>query len=259
VTHPIVSPAGLPSGARDPRHIERGIATAVGRNVAYRLGKVAAHAPISGRWLDCGCADGGYTGALRAAGAATVAGTDVEAERIARARERWQGDAALEFTQAPAEALPFPDESFDGVFFNEVLEHVDDEAQSLAEIRRVLKPGGTLAVLVPNRYFPFEGHGLRLGSRRLNVPVPLVPWLPGSLSRHVMRARNYWPSEIRELVRSNGFEIVAAESVFPIFEVFPWLPARVYRWYVRNLPRIERLPILRRFGVSTLVVGRKPR
>jgi SAM-dependent methyltransferase len=234
------------------------VATAVGRNVTYRLGKVGAHVAIAGRWLDCGCADGGYSGALRSAGAATVAGTDVEAERIARAQERWRDDDALEFVHAPAEALPFPSASFDGVFFNEVLEHVDDEARSLAEIHRVLRPGGTLAVLVPNRYFPFEGHGLRIGSRRLNIPVPLVPWLPGRLTRHVLRARNYWPSEVRALVRDNGFEIQAQESVFPIFEVFPWLPGRVYRWYVRNLPRIERLPVIRRFGVSTLVVARKP-
>ena len=247
-----------PSGARNPGQIDRGIATAVGRNVSYRIEKVASHLPISGTWLDCGCADGGYTNALVDAGAERVVGTDVEEARIAKARLRWAGNPALTFEVAAAEQLPFADGSFDGVFLNEVLEHVHDEARSLAEIRRVLRPNGALAVLVPNRYFPFEGHGLRVGMRRLDVPVPILPWLPGRISRHFMRARNYWPSEARSLVELQGFEVIGQESVFPVFEVFAWLPRGAVRWYVRNLPRIERIPFVRRFGVSTLVAARKP-
>ncbi|HYX44068.1 MAG TPA: methyltransferase domain-containing protein, partial [Acidimicrobiales bacterium] len=50
-------------------------------------------------------------------------------------------------------ALPFPDEVFDRVVAAEVLEHVVDDARAMAELARVLRPGGTLAVTVP-RWFP---------------------------------------------------------------------------------------------------------
>jgi ubiquinone/menaquinone biosynthesis C-methylase UbiE len=244
--------------ARDPAHIERGTSTAVGRNVAYRIHKASAHVAISGTWLDCGCADGGYTAALIDAGAKHVVGTDVEEARIAEARFRWSDNPATSFEVAAAEELPFPDNSFDGVFFNEVLEHVRDEARSLTEIRRILRPGGTLIALVPNRYFPFEGHGMRLGARRLDVPVPILPWLPWRLSRRFMRARNYWPSEVRQLIQEQGFNVIGQESVFPIFEVYGRLPRGLLSWYWRNLARIERIPVIRRFGVSTLVAATKP-
>jgi SAM-dependent methyltransferase len=51
--------------------------------------------------------------------------------------------------QADATAIPFADSVFDAVFLFDVLEHVDEEAKALAEIRRVLRPGGKLLVTVP--------------------------------------------------------------------------------------------------------------
>jgi len=54
-----------------------------------------------------------------------------------------------EVTQASAEQIPFPDESFDAVFVLDVLEHVRDEAAALTQIYRVLKPGGIVVISVP--------------------------------------------------------------------------------------------------------------
>jgi SAM-dependent methyltransferase len=227
------------------------------RNLAYRLRKISSRVVVSGQWLDCGCADGSYTSGLLGAGATSVIGTDVEQDRIAAARRQWSDATGLRFEVAPAEDLPFADASFDGVLMNEVLEHVRDENRSLEEIHRVLRPGGVVVVISPNRYFPFEGHGLQLGSFRVDSPIPFLPWLPGSIGRHLMRARNYWPSELRSLVDANRLDVFAVESVFPVFEIYPWLPGLLQRWYWRNLPRLERLPLLRRFGVSTMVVARK--
>ena len=126
--------------------------------------------------------------------------------------------------------MPFPDDTFDGVWLNEVLEHVVDEEETLLDLRRVLRPGGHLVVVSPNRFFPFEGHGMQLGGRKVNMPIPFLPWMPSALSRHVMRARNYWPGELAGLIARNGFEVVHTESVMPVFEVFPWLPLAVARW-----------------------------
>ena len=246
------------SAARMPRYLEPGASTAVESNVSYRLSKLRERGVLHGAWLDCGCSSGGYTTALARRGADEVIGVDLEADRITRAQANRPPDLMnVSFSCASSEELPFHDERFDGVLLNEVLEHVGDERATLAEIRRVLRPGGVLAVMSPNRYFPFEGHGMRLGGRSINVPIPFLPWLPSALAMRCMRARNYWPAELRDLVRRAGFEILTTESVFPVFEVYPWLPKPVVRRYREAVPRLETLPLVRRFGVSTFVLGRR--
>lgn len=56
-------------------------------------------------------------------------------------------------TVGDARDLPFPDRSFDRVIASEVLEHVVEDRRAMAELARVLRPGGTMAVTVP-RWFP---------------------------------------------------------------------------------------------------------
>jgi hypothetical protein len=73
-----------------------------------------------------------------------------------------------------------------------------------------------------------------------------------------MRARNYWPSELRRAVSTHGFAVLETSPVFPVLDVYPWLPRRAIAVYRRAVPRLEALPIVRRFGVSTLVLSRKP-
>lgn len=236
---------------------EPGSSTAVPSNVVYRLGKLRDLRILRGLWLDCGCADGGYTAALVDFGADRAVGIDPDEERIRQACERERNHPVVQFLRASAESLPFPDTSFDGVLLNEVLEHVRDEVRTLQEIRRVLRPGGYVVVMSPNRWFPFEGHGMRIGQRKVNVPIPFLPWIPSVIARHFMRARNYWPHELREIVQSQGFVFRMSGFVLPVFEVYPWLPASVIRRYRSLVPVIERLPVVRRFGVSNLVVAQK--
>jgi SAM-dependent methyltransferase len=52
-------------------------------------------------------------------------------------------------------ALPYPDDTFDAVILSEILEHIDDDVAGLKEIYRVLKPGGVVAITVPNANYPF--------------------------------------------------------------------------------------------------------
>ena len=65
-----------------PRYIEPGAPTAHPTNVAYRMGKISAVEPLAGRWLDCGCAGGGYTLALAQKGATRVIGVEAETDRL---------------------------------------------------------------------------------------------------------------------------------------------------------------------------------
>lgn len=227
--------------------------TATPTNVSYRVRRIAPY--LTGRWLDFGCAEGGYASALLSNGASTVVGVDVDEGRINKARACRIPNAL--FQVFDGSRLDFADGSFDGAFVNEVLEHVADEQKSLQEIRRVLKPGGYLVLMSPNRWFPIEGHAISIGNLNFG-PVPLIPWLPERWTRKWTEARNYWPHQLIRYVHEAGFAILEVGFIWPVFEQYPWLPARVISVYQKRIDKLDDLPGLRRFGLSTLVVAVKP-
>lgn len=106
------------------------------------LVEFARELPNAGEALDLGCGDGRLGAELRAD---TVVGADVSALALERARGRLARVERI----APDEPLPFADGSFDLVLCAETLEHVRDVQLLLSEVRRVLRPGGTLAVSTP--------------------------------------------------------------------------------------------------------------
>ncbi len=150
------------------------------------------------RILDLGCGDGQLTLRVAATGA-RVTGADLSPEMVAAARAR--GVAA---EVANAEALPFADASFDAVFSNAALHWVRDHDAMLAQVHRVLKPGGRLVA-------EMGGHG--------NIAAVRVAFI-AALARHGLADRedgvNYYPtpeSYTRRLERT-GFS-VARMAFFP--------------------------------------------
>ena len=93
------------------------------------------------RILDAGCGAGPLFAALRERGA-VVSGIDQSAAMLALARQRLGADADLRVADL-AEPLPFPDAEFDDVVASLVLHYLRDWGPVLAELRRVLKPGGS--------------------------------------------------------------------------------------------------------------------
>src|SRR3989442_1215208 len=77
------------------QHFEPGSSTAVPFNVTYRLRKLCNLGLLKGEWLDCGCADGGYTIAMVDLGAERAIGVDTLEERIVQARERERDHPAV--------------------------------------------------------------------------------------------------------------------------------------------------------------------
>ncbi len=100
--------------------------------------------------LDLGCGGGldVFLAAEKVGPSGRVIGLDMTAEMIAlaSANAARRGDANVEFVEAPIEAMPLADASVDCVISNCVLNLVPDKDAALAEIFRVLKPGGRLAV-----------------------------------------------------------------------------------------------------------------
>ncbi|MEJ1199300.1 MULTISPECIES: class I SAM-dependent methyltransferase [unclassified Streptomyces] len=104
-------------------------------------GDVAGH-----RVLDAGCGSGPLTAALRDRGA-VVTGIDASAGMLALARRRLGDDVALHLADL-SDRLPFDDGAFDDVVASLVLHYLEDWEPTLAELRRVLRPGGRLIVSV---------------------------------------------------------------------------------------------------------------
>jgi ubiquinone/menaquinone biosynthesis C-methylase UbiE len=101
------------------------------------------------RLLDCGCGVGSITlGLAEAVAPGEVVGVDFQAAQVARAQAlaAERGVTNVRFEVASVYALPFPDGSFDAVFANTLLLHLAEPLHALREMRRVLRPGGVVAV-----------------------------------------------------------------------------------------------------------------
>lgn len=124
----------------------------LGRERRFREGLIDLGAVRPGEAvLDVGCGTGTLlmAAADRVGSAGVLRGVEPSPEMLARARAKAEDrHPDLEFTQASADALPFPDGSFDVVFCTMVLHHLPDEIQgtALTEMRRVLRPGGRVVI-----------------------------------------------------------------------------------------------------------------
>jgi ubiquinone/menaquinone biosynthesis C-methylase UbiE len=153
-----------------------------------------AVAPAAGRVLEVGIGSGQNVGFYGVA-AATVVGIDVSGPLLARAMARAAGEQVgrtLHLVRAAAGGLPFAEASFDAAVLTWTLCSIADPAAALAEIRRVLKPGGLL-------HYVEHGRAPEPGVHRLQDRLtPLWRRLAGGC--HLNR-------EVAALIASAGFRL----------------------------------------------------
>ena len=113
-----------------------------------RLVREALEAAPGERILDVGCGPGFYLAELieHVGPTGSLVGIDASPHTLALARHRTQGHDNVELHLADATALPVPDAGFDAALAVQVLEYVADPDAALAELHRVLRPGGRLVV-----------------------------------------------------------------------------------------------------------------
>ncbi|MDX6557955.1 MAG: hypothetical protein QOF72_1004 [Blastocatellia bacterium] len=134
-------------------------------------------APKSGlRWLDVGCGNGVFTEMIvERCAPISAEGIDPSEAQLAFARTR-PASRVAQFRQGDAMALPFPDDTFDVAVMPLVIFFVPDPAGGVAEMARVVCPGGAVTAYawdMEGGGFPYEA--LHVEMRALGVAVPVPP------------------------------------------------------------------------------------
>lgn len=105
--------------------------------------------------LDIPCGRGFYLNMFRYVSRCQLVGADLDWDVMLKAQRNVGHLPDIMLNHASIYALPYPDNTFDGVILSEVLEHLEDDVAGLREALRVLKPGGVAAITVPNANYPF--------------------------------------------------------------------------------------------------------
>lgn len=148
-------------------------------------------APKSGlRWLDVGCGNGAFTEMLvERCAPVSVQGIDPSEGQLAYARKRPAGRVA-QFRQGDAMAQPFPDDTFDAAVMPLVIFFVPDPVRGVAEMVRVVRPGGTVAAYAWDMVgggFPYEALHDEMRAMGVEVPVP-----PSRDASRIEAMRDLW-------------------------------------------------------------------
>ena len=229
--------------------------------------------------LDLGCGFGRHAYEALRRGASVVA-CDLGVDELRRVRavagvmhdaghvgptDTGVGTVVLETANGDARQLPFADGAFDRVIASEVMEHIDDDDTAMAELTRVLRPGGTIAVTVPS-LFPEKvcwslsedyhapkavGGHVRIYRRQQMVAMLRAPGMvpTGHHRVHALHSPYWW---LRCLVGPN--QPIADSRLVTLYH-------RLLSWDIEKAPRLTRWteralnPVL---GKSLVVYATKP-
>ena len=166
------------------------------------------------RVLDAGCGVGMYTSKFIERYTPQVEGIEYEFARALEAQT-----TTPHAVVAANEHLPYPTGYFDTILSHETLEHVADDRASALELVRVLKPGGRLAIFVPNRWYFFETHGHYWRGEYHFGNTPLINYLPdvwrNKLAPHV---RAYTRRGLLRLFDGCPVRVLTHQRIYPGYD-----------------------------------------
>jgi SAM-dependent methyltransferase len=222
-----------------------------GQERRLEMVKKTAGERLQGTILENGCGVGMYLKRLSAEASLAI-GLEIE---LPRAREATA--QMLVVLNGAGENLPFENSKFDMVLSHEVLEHVTDDRRCLEEIVRVLKPGGRLALFVPNQGYPFETHGIYWRGKYHFGNKFGVNYLPrkwrDKLAPHV---RVYSGKDLTKLIEGLPVLVMERTVIFGAYDNIIARYPRVGRVIRSFLQWLEKTP-LRGLGLSQFWVVEK--
>jgi len=167
------------------------------------------------RWVDVGCGNGAFTQELvdRCAPLG-VTGIDPSAEQVEYARQRLAA-GAVNFDVGDAMALPYADDAFDAAVMALVIFFVPDPAKSVAEMARVVRPGGSVSAYswdILGGAFPYAA--LQEEMAKLTTPPP---WPPSVEAARMETKRSLWASAGLTQIETRQIDV---ERTFADFDSF---------------------------------------
>jgi SAM-dependent methyltransferase len=201
--------------------------------------------------LDNGCGLGTYLDAF-APFTSHRFGLELEHDRAIKALSTATG-----IVEGVGEALPFPASTFDFVFSNEVIEHVQDDGRYAADMVRVVKPGGRILIFCPNRWYPVEQHGIYWKGNYKFGNIPLINYLPNiwrdKLAPHV---RTYTKSSLLHLFTDLPVTVVHHSRIFGGYDNIEYRYPNLGKLIKNSLYAAEKTPFSV-LGISHLLVLEK--
>lgn len=177
---------------------------------------------------------------------------DIEHDRAASAHEH-----VPNVHVAASEHKPYPAGVFDLILSHEVIEHVQDDRAALADMARVLRPGGRAIIFCPNRWYPFETHGHYWRGEYHFGNTPLINYLPDALrDRLAPHVRAYRKRDLLRLIEGLPLRVVHHTRVFGAYDNIIARFPRLGKAMRGALQAAEQTP-LRLLGLSHLLVVEK--
>jgi SAM-dependent methyltransferase len=128
----------------------------------------------------------------------TFEGIDLSPEMVREGRERFAGQPRVSFKEGSIEALNLPDAAYDQVICMAVIEYLETPHLALAEIARILRPGGTAIITVPKRSHIDQ---VMIAA---TTPVRLLARMLGAGSADTLPRLRLQPGELDEAARRAG-------------------------------------------------------
>jgi SAM-dependent methyltransferase len=199
-----------------------------------------------GKAIEIGASGGGNSQVLR------DNGWDVLVTEYLDAGVEIAKDRGFNAIQADARDLPMPDESFDLLVAFDVLEHIDEDHQAAAEIRRVLRPGGVALIAVPCDMALWSKHDVATGHFRRYDRQNLTKLIEGA--GLVIESLWSWNVLLRPVVKLRRRNADDAQNEHDIVAVPP-----VTNMALSMIIKFERyLPVKSMPGVSLMMRARRP-
>lgn len=223
------------------------------RNASARMIRDFAPEERPLRILDAGCGTGGMLDLYRTWADTSAVGIDLSPDALGfshgRGHERLAGgDLTL---------LPFRSGSFDVVTALDVIEHVPDDARALAEISRVLRPGGILVATVPAYQFLWGPHDVALHHQRRYSSAQFRNLIQSGglqVERHSHLLAALFP--LAAAMRLLGRNKKGNETSATLPRVPPLMNRALIAFQGAELELARRMPLP--FGLTIMVVARKP-